>query len=115
MELIFVYAVEFDRLAEGLLTDEQMRLVEQQLLANPRVGPVVPGTGGVRKLRVALPGRGKSGSARIIYLYVAIADRVYFLTVYTKSARADLTAAQKQQMRALVAALRAAHEREHGR
>ena len=115
MELTFVYTAEFDRLAEGLLTDDELRLIEQQLLDNPRAGAVVPGTGGVRKLRVALPGRGKSGSARIIYLYIAIADRVYFITLYTKSAQADLTAAQKQQMRRLVTALKAVHERERGR
>ena len=115
MKLTFVYTAEFDRLAEGLLTDEELRLVEQQLLVNPRAGAVVRGTGGVRKLRVALSGRGKSGSARIIYLYIAIADRVYFITLYTKSAQADLTAAQKQQMRTLVAALKAVHEQERGR
>jgi hypothetical protein len=115
VNLTFVYTVEFDRLAEGLLTDEELRLVEQQVLDNPRVGVVVRGTGGVRKLRVALPGRGKSGSARIIDLYIAIAERVYeHHPVHeecpgrphgrTEAADADTGGA-----------LKAVHERERGR
>ena len=61
---------------------------------------VVADAGGVRKLRVALPGRGKSGSARIIYLYVAPDARVYFLLVYRKSARETLSDAEKKHLAA---------------
>jgi len=66
VNLTFVYAAEFMRQADGIFADEDLRQVELLLLANPQAGVVVPGTGGVRKLRVALPGRGKSGSARFI-------------------------------------------------
>jgi hypothetical protein len=76
MKIEFVYTSEFDRLSEGLLSDEDMRIVELQLLDNPRTGAVVPGTGGVRKLRVATQGRGKRGSARIIYVFVAADSRI---------------------------------------
>ena len=70
MKLTFVYLPLFERTAVGVLGDEEMQAVEQQLLDNPRAGDVEAGTGRVRKLRVPLPGRGKSGSARLIYLYI---------------------------------------------
>jgi hypothetical protein len=104
--LEFVYTSEFDRLAQGLLTDDELRAVELQLLDNPRAGVVVAGTGGVRKLRITLPGRGKRGSARIIYLYVAADERVYFLLVYAKNVQSTLSEATKQRIQRIVAALK---------
>jgi hypothetical protein len=106
MNLLFVYTTLFDRQADGLLTDDDLRAVEQLLDANPQAGVVVPGAGGVRKLRVALPGRGKSGSARVIYLYVAPDERVYFLLIYRKNAKETLSAAEKQSFAALARTLR---------
>lgn len=106
MNLLFVYTALFDRQADGLLTDDNLRAIEQLLEANPQVGVVVPGAGGVRKLRVALPGRGKSGSARIIYLYVAPDERVYFLLVYRKNVKETLSAVEKQSLAALARSLR---------
>ena len=106
MNLTFVYTTEFDRMAEGILSDDELRLVEQQLLANPQAGAVVAGTGGVRKLRVALPGRGKRGSARIIYLYMAPDARIYFLLVYRKNVQATLSAQDKRRLAALVGVLK---------
>jgi hypothetical protein len=106
MNLLFIYTAVFDRLADGLLADEDLRQVELQLMHNPQAGAVVSGTGGVRKLRVALPGRGKSGSARVIYLYVAPNARVYFLLAYRKSAQATLSDAEKAQLMALARILR---------
>lgn len=106
MELTFVYTDEFDRLAEGIFTDEDLRQVELQLMANPRAGVVMPGTGEVRKLRVALPGRGKRGSARFIYFHLAAGARRYFLTLYLKSKQASLSEAGKQRARAIAQAAR---------
>ena len=102
MRLTFVYLPSFERSADGLLTDDQMREVENQLLEDPHAGDVVRGTGGVRKLRVAFPGRGKSGSGRIIYAYVSQKARVFFLLAYPKNRLESLTAEQKNQMRQLV-------------
>ena len=102
MKLEFVYLPAFDRSAEGLLTDDEMREVELQLLENPLAGDLVAGTGGVRKLRVAFPGRGKRGSGRVIYLYVARQERVYFLLLYSKNQTPSLSNAQKHQLKQLV-------------
>src|ERR1700712_5119896 len=57
------------------------------------LGDVIPGSGGLRKIRIALPGRGKSGGARIIY-YQIVDDCVLFLTIYAKSERDNLTASE---------------------
>ena len=108
-ELDFVYTPLFDRTARGLLDDESMRHAELELLSNPRAGATVAGTGGIRKLRVALPGRGKRGSARVAYLYLEIRGCVYFLLAYAKSDQVDLSAADKKALRTLVTELEA-HE-----
>ena len=108
-DLEFIYTPLFERSARGVLDDESMRHAELELLADPRAGASVAGTGGVRKLRVALPGRGKRGSARVVYLYVEIRGRVYFLLAYAKAEQLDLSAADKKALRGLVHELEA-HE-----
>ena len=101
-DLEFIYTPLFERSARGLLDDESMRHAELQLLADPRAGATVAGTGGIRKIRVALPGRGKRGSTRMAYLYIEIRSRVYFLLAYAKSEQLDLSAADKKALRGLV-------------
>ncbi len=100
-ELEFVYTPLFDAIARDLLDDEAMRQVELTLLAEPRAGDLVAGTGGVRKLRAALPGRGKRGGARVIYLYVEVRGRIYFLLAYAKNEQVDLTLGQKKALRTM--------------
>lgn len=91
MELQFVYLPTFERTMSGLLTDEGMQAIENELLTDPRRGDVIPNTNGVRKMRVALPGRGKRGGARVTYLYVETRDRVYFIFAYAKNVKGNLT------------------------
>ena len=93
-------------LAEGILTDDEWAVVEWSLIENPRSGVVVPGTDGVRKVRVAFAGRGKWGSARVVYLYINARGRVYFLFAYAKNKQEALTPEQKRQVRRLVATLK---------
>lgn len=97
----FVYTPLFESAARVMFDDEAMRHVELALLVAPRAGDLVPGTGGVRKLRAQLPGQGKRGGARVIYLYIEIRDRVYFLLAYAKNEQVDLTATQKQALRTM--------------
>ena len=76
-----------------------------ELLNDPRAGATDAGTGGIRKLRVALPSRGKRGSTRVAYLYLEVRGRVYFLLAYAKAERVDLSAADKKVLRTLVTEL----------
>ncbi len=64
-----------------------------------------PEAGGIRKIRWAMPGRGKRGGSRIIYYWVTKEDHIYLLTVYAKGAKDDLTAAERAAWRRAVEAI----------
>ncbi len=106
MQLQFVYLPTFERTMSGLLTDTAMRVIENELLINPRRGDVIPDTNGVRKMRVALPGRGKRGGGRITYLYVETKDRVYFILAYAKNVKETTTAAEIKALTSLARVLK---------
>lgn len=111
MELQFVYLRSFDVEAAAVFRtaeerDAYMHMAERTLIENPERGDLMPRTGGARKLRIALPGRGKRGGARVVYLYVAWRRRIYFLTVYAKNVQATLSREEEQMMHALVTVLR---------
>jgi hypothetical protein len=76
--------------------------MELHIADSPEIHPVVAGTGGVRKARWGRPGKGKRGGARVIYFCRSAADVVYFLDIYTKGVKEDLTPADKQQLKGLV-------------
>ena len=83
-----------------------------ELLArDPECGDVMQGTGGVRKVRVALAGRGKSGGARVIYYFHSDRLPVFALTVFAKNESANLTQAQRNAMAAVVKAIKQQLER----
>ena len=97
----------FDRDARGLLSDDAHRWLDNTLAANPTAGVIMRGTGGVRKIRIALEGRGKSGGARVIYYYASRTQRIFLVAVYAKNKQDSLSAADRQQMRRLAAVLEA--------
>ena len=105
--LEFVRLPSFERTVSGVLSEEDIRELELVLLQEPRKGKVVRDTGGVRKVRAAPEGRGKSGGARVIYLYVEARETIYFLLCYPKNEQANLTPEQARRIRALVAQLQA--------
>lgn len=73
------------------------------LIDHRDAGNVIPGAGGVRKLRWAAKSKGKRGGARIIYVYVRVAARIYLLRRYAKNVRTDLTADEKKELRQVAA------------
>jgi hypothetical protein len=74
--------------------DDVHRLLQAVLLENPEAGAIIVGSGGLRKIRWALPGRGKRGGARMIYYFWVVRSRIYLLYAYSKSAKGDLTREQ---------------------
>lgn len=98
----FVWLPSFERSAEGLLTEEDRRKLELLLMENPARGATVAGTGGVRKLRVAVAGRGKRFGARVIYYFRSGKARLYMIAAYGKAAKKDLTRADKVAISMLV-------------
>lgn len=92
-------------LRSDLLSDDDWQRVENELLFNPRAGDVVVGTGGARKLRVRLQGRGKRGGARLVYVYIERQERIYLLVTYAKNERDDLTPDEAGVIRRLIQVL----------
>ncbi len=83
--------------AERLLTAEERASIVDTVSTEPRCGVVVPGTGGVRKLRIAASGRGKRGGARVIYLYGGVDVPVFLLAIFAKNEKSDLSQAERKQ------------------
>lgn len=104
--LEFVYLPMFERTAAGLVSDDEMRVVEDELLEDAERGSVQGGTGGVRKIRVATGGGGKRGGARVVYLYIHVRQRIYFILAFPKNVQANLTPEQKRLIRMLVTQLK---------
>ena len=80
--------------------------MEAAIVADPGGAPVIRGTGGLRKLRWARPGRGKRSGIRTIYYRHAEPDAIYLLTAYAKAEREDLSSADRKVLSRLVAAIK---------
>lgn len=102
----------FDRRAKraGLDEDDLADLIKA-LVERPDLGAVIAGTGGARKVRVKLPGRGKRGGARVIYAIILRSTALALLDVYAKSEQADLTAQERKTMAALIREMETEFER----
>ena len=99
----FVTTKIFDkRWAEMGLEDEDLRKLEAYLLENPGVGDIIQGAGGAIKLRWALPGAGKSGGARIIYIDLIRVEHIHFITCYPKTKKDTLTDSEKAAIKHVV-------------
>ena len=99
---------KFKAEATELIGTDGIEELAVYLIDHPDAGNVVPGAGGVRKLRWAAKGKGKRGGARVIYLYVVIAARIFLIRCYPKNVKADLTADEKKQIKQIAAHLKGA-------
>ncbi len=98
----FVETPIFTAEIRTLLPDEEYRGLQIALLLRPEQGPVIPGSGGLRKVRWAGPGRGKRGGLRVIYHWHPTEETFYMLFAYFKNAQEDLTPTQLKALRKLV-------------
>jgi hypothetical protein len=83
--LTFVETPLFTRLVTTYLSDEEYGKLQEALHDDPEAGEIIPGSGGVRKLRRALPGRGKRGGLRVIYYLRRHQGVIWMLTLYPKN------------------------------
>ena len=93
---------EFIRNAKRLLGDEEIQTLISYLAEHPSSGVRMAGTGGVRKLRWACEGRGKSGGVRVIYYVHSERLPLYLLTVFGKNEKANLSKAEANALSKLV-------------
>ena len=96
----------YERAIRKVATSEVRKAMESAIVADPMAAPVVPGTGGIRKLRWSGSGRGKRGGIRTIYFYHAGPEVIYLLAAYAKSAREDLSPDDRKAWARLVAAIK---------
>ena len=88
--------------------DDELRQLQEILLQNPKAGAVIRGTKGLRKIRIAFEGQGKSGSGRVAYVDFAVHEAVYLITAYPKNEKDNLSNAERNTIAKMIVRL------EHG-
>jgi len=104
----FIETTEFTQQVVQLLEDIHYAEFQEELWENPHWGKVIPGCGGLRKVRVSDPQRhkGKRSGLRIIYLFVPEVEAILFLDIYGKAEKDDLTSAEKKILKRLAQQLK---------
>lgn len=103
MKREFIYFEIFDKNWRNLgLTDKDLIELENTINNNPDIGNIIQGTGGLRKLRFALPNKGKSGSARVLYVDFISYEKIIFMNVYAKNEKENITDKEKQIYKTLI-------------
>jgi len=108
--LTVVETSAFARRAEKLLSIEEHEELVFYLALHPQSGDEIPGTGGVRKMRFAARGKGKSGGVRVIYYFFDEVNPLYAIYLYGKNEQVNLTPEQKKDVAAFAATLKAAEK-----
>ncbi len=101
---VFFETSVFTRRLAALLSDEEYAELQRALAADPRSGDLIPGSGGLRKLRWAARGRGKRGGVRVIYYWISARHQIYMLLIYGKNEQDDLSPEQLRALRRAVEA-----------
>ena len=104
----FIYFKIFDKSwTEMGLTGDELVELEKSIIKNPDVGKIIIGTGGVRKMRFALPDndKGKSGGARVLYVDYVSLEKTVLLNAYPKGTKDSITDGEKQQLKKIVEGL----------
>ena len=100
--MLIIETTIFTKLIARLMDDDSYRELQDVLIGNPETGDVIPGSGGLRKIRWRVAGRGKRGGVRVIYYRVNTAERIYMLYAYAKNEVEDLTRGQLKALRQIV-------------
>lgn len=100
--MVIIETSIFTNQVQALLSVEEYRKLQMALMIRPDLGTVIPGSGGLRKVRWSLPGRGKRGGVRTIYYWAVANDQILMLLMYAKNERDDLTPTQLKVLRKIV-------------
>jgi mRNA-degrading endonuclease RelE of RelBE toxin-antitoxin system len=100
----FFEAPAFSRHLSDYLDEEQYRALQNALACDPGLGDLIPGTGGFRKLRWrdARRGKGRRGGLRVIYFWFDGRNQIWLIAIYDKNEAADLSPAQKKELKAAI-------------
>lgn len=106
MTRLFVILPEFEKQWTKMgLNDKDLRRLQYILLDDPKIGDVMQGTGGLRKVRFPFENRGKSGSARVVYVDFAVYEKIFLITAYPKNEKDNLSQAERNAIKKLIEAL----------
>lgn len=108
--MVIIETSIFTRRIQELMSDDEYRELQEVLVNRPDLGAIIQGTGGLRKVRWMLEGKGKRGGVRTIYYWMTADEHIYMLYVYPKSEQEDLTQEQRRALKAVVE--RWSHEKE---
>jgi hypothetical protein len=103
MKRVFIETQIFTKRWNDLnLTDDDLKQLQGYILNNPNSGDIIQGTGGLTKLRFALPDTGKSGGARVLYIDFITHEKVFLINCYSKSMTDSLSGKEKAMYKALI-------------
>lgn len=101
----FIETSIFTRQIKQIATDEELRILQNELIGRPEKGDIIKGTGGIRKMRMAIGSQGKSGSARVIY-FLATKEIIYLIMAYPKNMKDSLTDEEKIALKKVIKILK---------
>ena len=101
----FVETSIFAEQIKKLASDDELKDLQAELISQPNKGDLIQGTGGLRKVRMRLGNKGKSGSIRVLYV-LAHANKIFLVLAYPKSEKDDLTNDEKSRLKKLVQLLK---------
>ncbi len=101
-DMIIIETSILTRQVQKLLSDDEYRMLQAALVANPELGTIIVGSSGIRKVRWGRRGRGKQGGVRIIYYWAVVQDQILMLLIYAKSEQDDLSPEQLKIVRKIV-------------
>jgi hypothetical protein len=101
----FIETHLFTKQIKVIATDDELRQLQHELIAQPKKGDLIQDTGGLRKVRMAIGNQGKSNSTRIVY-FLATKEIIYLIMAYPKSVKDSLTKAEKAELKKLTKLLK---------
>ncbi|MCG6307032.1 type II toxin-antitoxin system RelE/ParE family toxin [Vibrio alginolyticus] len=109
--LEFIETPLFESQRKEMLTDEEFRALQSDIIKNPEMGSLIVGTGGLRKVRLAGDSKGKSGGYRTIYLLIQ-PDVVYLVLLYKKGRKDSLTQKEKNLLKEVSRSIKREYDNE---
>lgn len=105
------HTAAFDRDAKRIFSEAELAEALEMIARDPTCGDVIKGTGGVRKVRVAKEGKGKSGGARVIYFFFDAGAPIWLLAAFGKNEKANLSKAERNAVAEVAAKIKAEHRK----
>ena len=100
--MVIIETPIFTKTIQGLMSEDDYRQLQSALVIRPDMGDLIPGSGGLRKLRWRMSGRGKRGGVRVIYYWATSREEIWMILVYAKAKKEDLNPQQLNLLRRIV-------------